>query len=38
MAPRGDQALVEMQSNVYAVTVPRCGALSPGVRCEERYR
>ena len=26
MAPRGDQALVEMQRNVYTVTVPRLGA------------
>ena len=26
MAPRGDQALVEMQSHVYAVTVPPLGA------------
>ena len=26
MAPRGDQALVEMQRNLYTVTVPRLGA------------
>ena len=26
MAPRGDQALVELQRNVYTVTVPRLGA------------